>query len=1299
MFRGAQRFGRFGGCIGCAMALSSAAGLVPAAEAADAPGEGALARRALEATGVKGGLIVHVGSGEGRLTAALRASDSYLVHGLEADAARVQAARRHLRSLGVYRKVAVDRLTGPRLPYIDNLVNLLVAEDLGEVPMREVLRVLAPRGVAYVREGEEWVKTVKPRPREIDEWTHYLHDASNNAVARDSVVGPPRRLQWVGSPRWSRHHDRMASMSALVSAGGRIFYIFDEGPTASVQLPSKWSLIARDAFNGTVLWKRSIASWHTHLWPFKSGPAQLPRRLVAVGERVYVTLGREAPLTALDAATGRTVRTYDGTRAAEEVLAAGGDLFLLVNEDPQHKGYRPVHRNVGQAKSRVARGWPWDRKERQIVAARAETGEVLWKKKVPVVPLTLAADAGGVFFHDGERVVRLDRATGEQAWRSEAVGRRSPIPTCFGPTLVVVEDVVLFAGGNRSMTALSAKTGKTLWKAPHPRGGHNSPEDLLVVDGLAWAGAVAGGRDSGLFTGRDLRTGQVKRQFPPGVKTYWFHHRCYRSKATERYLLPSRTGIEFVDVRKKDWTIHHWVRGGCLYGVMPCNGLVYAPPHDCACYIISKLYGFNALAPAGDPGRPPGKVSEEDRLERGPAYSAAAEAAPPGQADWPTYRHDPARSGFTRTPVPAELKRTWQADLGGTLSSVVVAGGKLFVAGVEAHTVHALDAASGQALWSYTAGGRVDSPPTVYQGRVLFGSADGSVYCLRGSDGKLMWRFRAAPADKRLAAFEQLESVWPAHGSVLVEGGVVYCLAGRSMFLDGGMRLCRLDPKTGGKLSETVLDHRDPKTGKGLQAKIRGLNMPAALPDVLSSDGRCVYMRSQRFDLAGKRTEIVTPADPARQAGEGAHLFGTTGFLDGTWFHRSYWMFGKTPLSGAGGYYKAGQYAPAGRILVFDESCVYGYGRRPEYFRWTTPMEYHLFAAGKSAPTASAPAGASKPARSAICVGNSESLNPAGKCLAVEAWVRAAKADGVILARGGGAHGYVLFLTGGRPRFAVRVNRKLHAVAAREEVVGKWTHLAGVLTAEKKLQIYVNGELAGSAKAGGFIAQDPKEAMEIGSDDGSSVGDDPQPVGLTGIVDEVKIYHGRVLPDEVKAHYQGAAGKDGAARLVLYYSFDTGDARDESGNKNHGAVGAKPAQGKSGRGMSFTGRRPPRRSRTPTRRPGRIAYRWSQEVPLHVRAMVLAGGTLFIAGPPDLLDEEEVFTRHGRGETRPKLLEQAAALAGKRGALLRAVAAGDGEKLAEYKLAFGPVWDGLAAADGRLYLATIDGKVLCFAGK
>jgi hypothetical protein len=107
-------------------------------------------------------------------------------------------------------------------------------------------------------------------------------------------------------------------------------------------------------------------------------------------------------------------------------------------------------------------------------------------------------------------------------------------------------------------------------------------------------------------------------------------------------------------------------------------------------------------------------------------------------------------------------------------------------------------------------------------------------------------------------------------------------------------------------------------------------------------------------------------------------------------------------------------------------------------------------------------------------------------------------------------------------------------------------------------------------------------------------------------------------------------------------------------------------------------------------------YEWSQSVPLLVRGMVLARDTLFIAGPPDVLDEEEAFRRFGSPEVEAQLAEQDALLAGKQGAQLWAVSAADGQKLAEHKLDTLPVFDGMAAARGRLFMATTDGRVFCF---
>ena len=1081
--------------------------------AADTPGGRALgdsAQRILDATGVRGGLIVHLGCDDGRLTAALRTGESYLVHGLDTSLEKIDQAREHIRSLGLCGNVAVDRFDGKRLPYVDNLVNLVVAEDLGAVAMDEVMRVLSPNGVAYIGQNGQWTKTVKPRPEGIDEWTHYLHDPSNNAVAHDTVVGPPRHLQWVGSPRWARHHDRMASLSAAVSAGGRVFYIFDEGPHASIQLPSKWRLIARDAFNGTILWKRSIDKWHPNLWPLKSGPAQPQRRLVAVGDRVFVTLGLDAPLSVLDAATGTTTRTYPNTLATEEVIASEDVLFLLVTDSPMnYDNFRPERVPIGKERDRVALDWPWNEKPRRIMAIQADTAKVLWGVESPVVPLTLAADREHVYFHDGDSIVCLDRRTGEETWKSEPVERRPLIPASFGPTLVVYDDVVVFAGGTRSMTAVSAEDGKELWTAEHRRGGHYSPEDLLVIDGVVWSGEIAAGGDSGIFTGRDLHTGEVKSEFAPDTDIHFMHHRCYRGKATDRYLIPSRTGTEFIDPQTKHWDTNHWVRGGCLYGVIPCNGLVYAPPHSCACYMEAKLYGFNALAPASTAGRNPRTTSEADRLERGPAYgestiptsdlpSPTSDLRPPTSSDWPTYRHDMARSGFTETSVPAELKSAWQTKLEGRLSAVTVAGGKLYVASVDTHTVHALDAETGEPAWSYTVGGRVDSPPTVWEGRVLFGSADGYVYCLRASDGALVWRFRAAPLDERLVAFEQVESVWPVPGNVLVENGVAYCVAGRSMFCDGGLRLVRLDPRTGKKLSETILDERDPETGRNLQTHVNRLNMPVALPDVLSSDGRYVYMRSQQFDLEGTRTHVAaTDISPLAEAG-GLHLFSPTGFVDGSWWHRSYWVYGKGFAEGAGGWPQAGKVMPAGHLLVFDETTVYGYGRQPEYYKWTTPVRYQLFAMGKT-PTVVKPRPAKTPAKS-----------------------------------------------------------KAQAAAQAQQ--------------KKRRQ----------------ARQSPRVRLE---------------------------------------------------------------------------------------------------------------YRWTAQVPLQVRAIALAHKTLFVAGPPVLVDEEEAFDRPADPDIKASLKRQSDALGGRAGALVWAVSATDGNKLAEYRLDSPPVWDSMAAANGRLFLSTVDGRVISFGGR
>jgi len=576
--------------------------------------------------------------------------------------------------------------------------------------------------------------------------------------------------------------------------------------------------------------------------------------------------------------------------------------------------------------------------------------------------------------------VCLDRRTGQQLWASEPVPGKVRGGSNFMPSLVLHDNLVFFVGAGRKapMVGLDAKTGKQLWKVDHPPCEYASPKHIFVARGLVWHGVMPNMKDS-IFWGRDPRTGEVKKKVTSDIETCWYHPRCYPPKATLNYVLTSHTGLEFVDLRKGEITPHHWSRGGCSYGIMPANGLVYTPSHPCVCYVLGMLKGFCALAPRSEQRAALRPAPESGRLERGPAYTGRVPDPRTDRQDaaaWPTYRHDAARSGRTAVPVRAAgLAAKWTTRLGGKLSSVTVADGKVFVAAMDVPAVHALDAETGQRAWSYALGAAVDSPPTVYEGRVLFGGRDGWVHCLRGTDGALIWRFRVAPDELQTSAYDRLESVWPLHGSVLVQDGAVYCVAGRSMFLDGGLRVVRLDPATGRKLSETVLDERDPATSSNVHGMTGtgyfDLNMPTMLPDILSCDGEYVYMRTQRFDRQGKRLKVVVPRWPIpewrggfgtkkrsllngkplepwfEKDGEKAHLFSPAGFLDDSYFHRNLWTYSAGFLGGIAGYRFSGRAYPAGKILVFDDDGVYGYGNRDRYFTEYIHTAFRLFASDK----------------------------------------------------------------------------------------------------------------------------------------------------------------------------------------------------------------------------------------------------------------------------------------------------------------------------------------------------------------
>lgn len=238
------------------------------------------------------------------------------------------------------------------------------------------------------------------------------------------------------------------------------------------------------------------------------------------------------------------------------------------------------------------------------------------------------------------------------------------------------------------------------------------------------------------------------------------------------------------------------------------------------------------------------------------------------------------------------------------------------VASTIEHTLFAFDPETGRPLWTFSANGPIDAPPTLGTELCWFGCRDGWVYAVRLTDGKLAWRRRVAPIEEWVVVDGQLESAWPLHGSpVVIEGGV-YVAAGWHTGLDGGITVCALKAETGAMLWRRRFEK--------LPGDIDRANFPVSL---LSSDGRFLDMgRFLALDpRTGERQAVATPTK--------ALFFGQSSFRDTEWVQYSNtkgtlaWSVGRTQ----------------GNLLAFTpEGEVYGVAVAGDYPLWSR-HSYSLF--------------------------------------------------------------------------------------------------------------------------------------------------------------------------------------------------------------------------------------------------------------------------------------------------------------------------------------------------------------------
>ncbi len=727
-----------------------------------------------------------------------------LVHARVASAAARDELRAEIQRRGFYGLASVEAGDSfDPLPYADNLANLVVADldALGRSApaATEIQRVLAPGGVARVRKGGAWTRTVKPAATETDQWTHWDYGPAGNAVSRDRQAGPTTALRWYAGPSTS---DNASDKVGMRIADGRIVYLLREFEMSQFgRRQGPCLLVVRDAFNGTLLWRRPIDD--------VGGRGDDPARfaLTVVGGRIYAFPKAGGPLEAIDLNTGRTLVRYEQGAAPPpyekhrfwQDPAEKFHLIVRVFDGKVLQCYRGAVHLLDEKTGRTL--WTWS-PGGQAQAFWVVVGEGKVFAAVTDGPLAKARSSPACRLSS---VAALDLATGRPAWRSSDFRAGFLFRMVYHDGSVIVptfenekgRDKIGYAG-TYAVACLEAGGGKTRWRSDEGHSAHGHYQVVLVREGKVYVGNQRG------FS-LDLATGKFLAKHDWGQ---------YDTGCADLRGLPGYTfyGLTFIPDTGAKIT-RGQARSRCDVGVFPAYGLMYANPSGCLC--SNFVNGYVALA-AEPPAEP---VADENRLTRGPAYAAAAPDAPPqwGRDDWPMHLAGPTRGCVVAGPAPDRMDLLWSVRVGGwnpadeglpadwrdseqvpgPITAATAAGGKVFLAVCDAHRLEARDANSGKLAWSFTAGARIDSPPTLYGGLCLFGSRDGYVHCLRADDGKPVWRFLAAVRPKYICVQGQLESAWPVHGSVMVYEGKAVVTAGRQSATDGGIQVYCLDPFSG----------------------------------------------------------------------------------------------------------------------------------------------------------------------------------------------------------------------------------------------------------------------------------------------------------------------------------------------------------------------------------------------------------------------------------------------------------------------------------------------------------------------
>lgn len=786
-----------------ALALLLTALALPAAEPA----------AVLKQIGVRKGICALPGDTGATLAIGLAKQSELICYVQLANPGEVEAARRAADKAGLYgTRVYVAQGPLDRLHLADNLTDAVIATGAAQtMPEAEALRVAHPQ--AKVLLGRKTL--TKPIPPGVDDWSHPYHSPDNNPVSRDQVARGPYLTQFLADPRYA------PLPQVAVAAVGRVFKAF--GHIAFKEREEPWlnTLAAFNGYNGTLLWRVDIA------------PALMVHRstLIATADKVY--FGDDKSCKVYAAATGALLEeiapsaSETGGTFWKWMALEGDTLYAMIGGEERRDP-------VIKAKS-TSHGWPWNPLSpgfnspenpwgygHTLVAINLKTKRIVWRnqEKERMDGRAICLKNGRVYvFGFGHYLTCLDAETGSQIWRHtresepelfEALGEyqnRQDWRTNWRTTALMRcgEKALYFAGpAMPRLVAVSTETGKLMWT-------HSYSNYQLILHDNALYG-ISGQIDQEVSRKFDPLTGKVLAELRLNRRA------CTRpTAACDAIFFRAGEGSVRLDTAKDVQGLVSPMRPNCHDGVTVANGLLYWWPSVCDCNLT--LYGITCLGPARDFDFNQQATSPAERLQD--RRRAARTRQPPVQVDnndWPVFRADNFGSVRSLAVVPEQTRVLWtySSPAAITPTAPTAAGSLVFLGGSDG-IVRALEAATGKLAWSDYTEGEIRLPPTLADGKAYVGSGDGWVYAWETS-GAPLWRFRAAPVERRIPVYGTLQSTWPAASGVLVDTGTAYVAAGLANF--DGTHVYALDSATGAiKWQNNTSGHLDPvsHTGVGVQ--------------------------------------------------------------------------------------------------------------------------------------------------------------------------------------------------------------------------------------------------------------------------------------------------------------------------------------------------------------------------------------------------------------------------------------------------------------------------------------------------